>query len=283
VYKKHPTVEDKKKEERFMRVARNMYDVAKRRIFLAMRDQQRKEDLITATFSFFSFVSLCPTLTVVIYQYKKKTVRPRELDRTLPSKPIDRNNRINEVLGTKMYPETKVVFKYVNKRHDMKRILAPLKSSDKFRRCEYADELIDSVFTCSNVAIAYATHERIRNVVVGACSWSEKSGHRSLDIEIHYLCSSKMCRGAGTSIMYAMEDLAQTFHYDGIRLLADGRAKPFYFKMGLKQNETGGSGSTLHVINNTNNTAQSRAGTRKKRIVFPSRSERYMQKKVRTG
>lgn len=91
-----------------MRVARNMYDVAKRRIFLAMRDQQRKEDLI----------------------------------------------------------------------------------------------------------------------VVGACSWSEKSGH----IEIHYLCSSKMCSGAGTSIMYAMEDLAQTFHYDGIRLFADGRAKPFYFK-----------------------------------------------------
>jgi hypothetical protein len=83
--------------------------------------------------------------------------------------------------------------------------------------------------------------------------------------------------------MYAMEDLAQTFHYDGIRLLADGRAKPFYFKMGLKQSETGGSGSTLHVINNTNNTAQSRDGTRKKRIVFPSRSERYMQKKVRTG
>lgn len=263
-----------------------MYNLGTRRKFLTMREQQRKEDMLKKIFprgvggNRINSTRTCPPLKVVVYGIKNKSIKSRpgdiKLNKTLPQKPIERHHMINNALGAKMYPETRVVYKFLTDMNEADRLVAPLESR-MFQECQYADEIANMNKTDfargNHITVAYMTYERIRNVAVAACSWKIDSWRNKRAIEIKYLCSSKMCSGAGTSIMYAMEEVAKALCIDTIRLIAAASSKPFYFKIGLEYDAPTSTISTMELTTNTTNTEQS--------IRFPSRTSRRMKKRIR--
>lgn len=247
-----------------------------RRKFYAMRDQQKKEDMLLRLLK--SPRAPCPRLKVVIYSASK--VMPLvslKLNKTLPATTIVRDGLINQVEGTRTYPKTKVVFKRSD--DDEIDIVSSALESSMFRRCSYVDNIMNRDYG-DNLALAYASVGKVNDVAVAACSWSalrQSINQKTVvhTIKIKYLCSAKVCSSGGTAIFYAMEELARSLGAHSIRLLADHSAKPFYFKIGLRYNNSDAHNASILQIDNNKNTANS-----KQRIRYPKSTTLYMVKNV---
>jgi hypothetical protein len=134
---------------------------------------------------------------------------------------------------------------------------------------------VDTIQSGSSM-IAYS-----KNTAVSVCTWSINKRKKSLSIDL--MCSSRVCKGAGTAILYAAEEVAKTLGLDSISAYANGRAKPFYFKVGLNYDtdepwslDTNQRPSSIkrNRSKNNNNTAQSR-------LRYPSTTMMPMVKRLR--
>lgn len=187
----------------------------------------------------------------------------------LPSKPIRRLKIVNNHLGPKRYPETKLVVSglYPHSRWTQK--VFELKHAIDV--CRYGGNMFED----GDEDIAIAVNN---GVVVGGFSY----GIDGKTFKIDYLCSGKLVANTGTVLLYAAEEFARQNKCDRIRLRAAGNAKPFYFKTGLVYTKKAArEGATSIRVNNSNNNSNNSATSKRRRLVLPSGNTADMVRLVR--
>lgn len=244
-----------------------------KRHFDAMVQQIKGEDKLVAN------ATTCSPMEVVVYTAPNTINRITTLNTTLPEKQINRKSIINTYEGIKMYPRIKVRHQHVTP--EDAGVIASTIGVGKIGSCEYALDMKDSM-TSGPFAIVYS-----RTTAVAACSWVRNIRKKS--VHIHFLCSSRVCKGAGTALLYAMEEVAKTLDLNSISVESNGRAKPFYFKVGMEYNSneawslnTGERPSSIKRSRSTNNTTSSSSkNTAQSRLRYPAQTMMPMIKRLR--
>lgn len=217
----------------------------------------------------------CPLITVTVY--REKHLDPNLKSRAsilLPRRHIRRQSVINEYEGQTMYPETRVNFRERLPKYVLMSLL-----SSRMRTCHYAK----AIASCAQYPEHSFAVARIRSAVVGAFCFTTTSRY----VYVNYLCSTKSCKGIGTALMYAGEEIAKRLGVSRINLNSSPYAKPFYFKVGY--NYASGRNSNSNENNDTQsfseitlNSTSSGDTKRKRKLRYPSsrgaKMRKYLQK-----